>query len=64
MKRRMNYRYNKDSDRLLKAVVARRPDATIHDIRRSHPSLRSMSVDHLALRLGRLERGQSLATLK
>jgi hypothetical protein len=52
----MNYRYSTDSDRLLKKVVAWRPAATIHDIRRSHPAFRSMSLDHLALRLARLDR--------
>jgi hypothetical protein len=60
----MNYRYINDSDLLLKEVVARRPAATLHDIRRSHPAFRSMSLDHLALRLGRLERDQNLASLK
>jgi hypothetical protein len=60
----MNYRYIKDSDLLLKEVVARRPAATIHEIKRSHPALRSMSLDHLALRLGQLERDQNLASPK
>jgi hypothetical protein len=60
----MNYRYNTDSDLLLKEAVARRPAATIHDIRRSHPTFRSMSLDHLALRLGRLDRDQKFASLK
>jgi hypothetical protein len=52
----MNYRYDTDSDLLLKKVVAWRPAATLHDIRRSHPAFRSMSLDHLALRLARLDR--------
>jgi hypothetical protein len=60
----MNYRDFNDSDRLLKEVVARRPAATIHEIRQSHPTFRSMSLDHLALRLGKLECDHKLASLK
>ena len=52
----MNYRYIGDHNFQLKRIVAGNPAASLDEIRRSHPTLRSMSLDHLALRIGQLSR--------
>ncbi|HEY4028956.1 MAG TPA: hypothetical protein VGM25_01315 [Caulobacteraceae bacterium] len=58
----MNYRYVPDAaDGVLKAIVTRRPTTTLHDLRQSHPLLRSMSVDHLSLLLERTAERRALS---
>jgi hypothetical protein len=60
----MNYRYVPDANSTLKQVIAHKPAASLNEIRRSHPTLLSMSLDHLALRIGQLSRDHSAASLK
>ena len=60
----MNYRYIPDPNSMLKQVMAGSPAASLSEIRRSHPTFRSMSLDHLALRIGQLSRDQDAASLK
>lgn len=57
----MNFRYSPDIGPLLSDLITRKPCANLHEIRRAHPTLRAMSLDHLALRIGRIgdqERGR------
>lgn len=51
----MNYRYVPDPNRALRALFETNPAASLHEIRRDHPALRSMSFDHLWLRLAQLD---------
>jgi len=60
----MNYRYIPNHNSTLKQIVARNPAASLHEIRLSHPTLRSMSLDHLALRIDQLSRDKNHASLK
>ncbi len=60
----MNFRYAYDADAPLKRAIARNPRATLNDLRRAHPSLRRMSVDHLALRLEQIAHRQACAPTK
>ena len=53
----MNYRYVPDADGVMKTIVQRRPAATLHELQKSHPLLRSMSLDHLSLLLERMAGG-------
>lgn len=49
------------TDALLRRILDHNPRATLHDIRKAHPALNSMSYDHLGLRVSRLlERGPAL----
>ncbi|QUD89895.1 hypothetical protein [Phenylobacterium montanum] len=57
----MNHRYVPDADGVLKTIVQKRPAASLHELHRSHPILRSMSLDHLSLLLERMARQRSLA---
>lgn len=57
----MNYRYISDPNATLRRVVARNPNASLHEIWRSDPSLQSMSLDQLALRIGQLGRRRDLS---
>jgi hypothetical protein len=57
----MNYRYVPDANGVLKAIVQSRPAATLHELHKSHPLLRSMSLDHLSLLLERMAGRCSLA---
>jgi hypothetical protein len=41
----------------MKTIVQRRPAATLHELQKSHPLLRSMSLDHLSLLLERMAGG-------
>jgi hypothetical protein len=50
----MNYRYVPAADGVLKAIVDRRPAATLDELHGSHPLLRSMSLYHLSLLLERM----------
>lgn len=50
----MNYRYIPSSDGALRRILERAPAASLHEIRASHPSLQSMSVDHLSLRIDQM----------
>ncbi|MDE2357112.1 MAG: hypothetical protein KGL69_10200 [Alphaproteobacteria bacterium] len=54
----MNYKYIPDSNHRLRQILARKPRANLHEIRRAHPSLAAMSFDHLALRLDQIDRDQ------
>jgi hypothetical protein len=60
----LNYSYIPDFDLGLRDFLIQNPAADLHEIRRAHPSLRSISLDHLALRIERLERGRDAASLK
>jgi hypothetical protein len=60
----VNYNYIPDYDYDLKDFLARNPSAGIREIRRSHPALRSMSVDHLCVRMAQLERRLTFFSLK
>lgn len=60
----MNFRYTTDFDSPLKDIIARNPDASLQDLRRSHPTLRNMSLDQLGLRLGQLIHRRNTAWLK
>lgn len=55
----MNFRYIRDENALLKAVIAQNPRASLDEIQKAHPSFQFMSLDHLGLRLQRLFDGQS-----
>ena len=57
----MNYRYVPDADGVLKTIVQSRPAATLHELQRSHPLLRPMSLDHLSLLLERMATRRGLA---
>jgi hypothetical protein len=50
----VNFRYKSDFDSPLTDILARNPAASLQDLRRSHPLLRNMSLDHLALRLDQI----------
>ncbi len=50
----MNYPYVPDANGVLRAIVKRNPAATLHEIQKSHPTLRSVSLDHLSLLFGQL----------
>ena len=50
----MNFRYSPDIGPLLSDVITRKPRADLHEIRRAHPTLRAMSLDQLAVRIGRI----------
>jgi hypothetical protein len=50
----MNYRYVPDADGVLRTLAERRPSATLNELKQAHPALRSMSLDHLSLRLERM----------
>lgn len=60
----MNYRYVPDQNFALKQILSQRPTASLHELRAAHPVLRSMSVDHLAMRLGQLDRDPGAGSLK
>lgn len=60
----MNYRYIPDPNSTLRQVIARKPAASLNEVRRGHPTLRSMSMDHLALRVDQLSRDQDAGSLK
>jgi hypothetical protein len=57
----MNYRYVPDSNATLRAIIARNPAASLREIQQSHPTLGSMSLDHVALRISQLGRPKPLA---
>lgn len=46
---------------ILRAILARQPRATIHDIHHAHPRLRAMTLDRLGLLLERLIVADDLA---
>lgn len=52
----LNYSYVPEPDFGLQEFLARNPAAGLHEIRRSHPKLRAMSLDQLSLRIAQLER--------
>jgi hypothetical protein len=56
----LNYRYVPEGDGALKAFLARHPAAGIDEIRRAHPELRSVSMDHLSLKIAQLVRRSGL----
>jgi len=60
----VNYSYIPDYDFDLKDFLARNPSADIREIRRSHPALRSMSIDHLCVRMEQLKRRLTSFPLK
>lgn len=43
-----------NTESLLRRILARNPRATVDEIRRAYPIFRTVSYDHLALRLDRL----------
>jgi hypothetical protein len=52
----VNFRYTQNIESPLTDIIARNPGASLQDLRRSHPLLRKMSLDHLALRLDEIHR--------
>ncbi|CAN7606040.1 hypothetical protein LJR164_004499 [Phenylobacterium sp. LjRoot164] len=50
----MNFRYRAASEAVLSDILARNPQASLHDIRHAHPSLLRLSPDHLGLRVSRV----------
>ncbi|MFC3067963.1 hypothetical protein [Phenylobacterium soli] len=60
----MNYRYRTAPEAVLSDILARDPQASLHDIRHAHPSLRRLSLDQLGLRVGRLLDGRAARSLK
>ena len=54
----MNYRYDFNAKSPLEEAVSRYPNASLYDIQQLHPALRRMSVDHHALRIGRIRQPQ------
>ena len=52
----MNFRYDHDVKDPLEHIIDQRPAAGVHDIRRAHPALQAMSLDHLTLLIERLNR--------
>ena len=57
----MNYPYVPDANGVLRAIVQRNPAVTLHEIQKSHPALRSVSLDHLSLLFGQLSGSQDLS---
>jgi hypothetical protein len=57
----MNTTKPTDSTRVLNEVLSRNPRASLHEIRRAHPALREMSLDHLGVRVSRLLESRSWA---
>jgi hypothetical protein len=49
---------------VLRTVLTRNPAASLDEIRRAHPALSRMSLDHLGLRVGRLIDNRGEAWLK
>jgi hypothetical protein len=41
---------------LLREILSRRPNMDLHEIRRSHSIFKTMSLDHLGLRVGQVAR--------
>lgn len=60
----MNYRYVPDADGVMKTIIVSRPAVTLHELQKSHPMLRSMSLDHLSLMFERIVRVRDLARVK
>jgi len=60
----MNYRYAHGDDASVRAAIARNPTASLHELRQSHPTLRAMSLDHLAVRVDQVRNNQTFAALK
>jgi hypothetical protein len=52
----LNHRYIPDPNAALRAALDRKPVATLHEIRASHPTLQTLSIDHLSMRIGQLGR--------
>jgi len=48
----VTYKTRPASESVLKAILARNPRASLHEIRRAHPAFQAMSLDHLGLRVG------------
>jgi hypothetical protein len=48
----------------LEKVLEKHPSASLADIQRSHPTLRAMSLDYLALRVSRIVDSRYVASLK
>jgi len=63
-KTQVNFRYKSDLDSPLKDIIARNPDASLQDIRRAHPILRTMSLDHLGLQIDQIIHRRDTAWLK
>lgn len=60
----MNFQDTPAPESVLRTVLAHNPTATLHEIRRAHPTLRRMSLDHLGLRVSQLIDNRSEAWLK
>jgi len=63
-KTQVNFRYKSDLDSPLKDIIARNPDASLQDIWRAHPILRTMSLDHLGLQIDQIIHRRDTAWLK
>jgi len=48
----------------LEKVLEKNPSASLADIQRSHPALRAMSLDYLALRVSKIIEGRHVASMK
>jgi hypothetical protein len=52
-----------NTEALLRRILACNARATVDEIRGAHPAFRTMSCDHLSLRMARfLDRGQAMGT--
>ncbi len=61
---RMNYRYVPDAHGVLKSLVESRSSVSLHELRTSHPTLRSMSLDHLSVLLEQISSACGLVGAK
>jgi len=60
----MNYRYIPEKYSRIRAILDRNPRATLQEIWNSLPNAGSMSLDHLALTVGRLGTRRDIGSLK